>query len=83
MMIVNPIFKINRYVLVISLSWKIPAQAELENSSSSRAELGHFNFRAETELTICTSLCCKFFKFPNFASIQDSNQFHDHLPEFL
>ena len=25
-----------------------------------RAELGHFNFRAETELTICTSVSSKF-----------------------
>ena len=48
---------------------------ELEFSSSSRAmkvasqaEQGHFNFPAETKLTICTSLSDKFFKFPNFAS---------------
>ena len=34
---------------------------EPEFSSSSRAELEHFNFRAETELTICTLLGSKFF----------------------
>ena len=39
-----------------------------------RAEPGHFNFRAETELTLCMSIRSKFLahvtntiKFPNFA----------------
>jgi hypothetical protein len=38
----------------MSLSWNFLAQAELSNEGSepSQAELGHFNFRAETELTI-------------------------------
>ena len=35
----------------------------------SRAKLGHFNFQAETELTICASLSSKFFRFSNFASV--------------
>ena len=53
---------------------------ELEFSGSSepelwrfRAELGHFNFRAETELTILTIFVSKnlifFYKFPNFAPV--------------
>jgi hypothetical protein len=42
--------------LVMSPSWKILAQAEpsYEGSEPSRAELGPFNFRAETELEIST-----------------------------
>ena len=38
--------------LVMSPSWNFPAQAEpsYEGSKPSQAELGHFNFRAETEL---------------------------------
>ena len=37
----------------MSPSWNFPARAEpsYEGSEPSRAELGHFNFRAETELT--------------------------------
>ena len=36
----------------MSPSWNFPARAEpsYEGSEPSRAELGHFNFRAETEL---------------------------------
>ena len=70
---------------------------ELEFSGSSepvlwrfRAELsraGHFNFRAETELTIltiCMSKNSKFFTyFPILLLYHDSNQFHDHLFEFM
>ena len=42
----------NPYLLVMSPSWNFPARAEpnYEGSEPSRAELGHFNFRAETEL---------------------------------
>ena len=41
----------------MSPSWNFPARAEL-----SQAELGHFNFGVETELTILTmSKNCKFF----------------------
>jgi hypothetical protein len=38
----------------MSPSWIFPARAEpsCEGSEPSRAELGHFNFRAETELKI-------------------------------
>ena len=41
-----------RYEIVMSPSWNFPARAEpsYEGSEPSRAELGHFNFRAETEL---------------------------------
>ena len=40
-------------MLEMSSSWNFPARAEpsYEGSEPSRAELGHFNFRAETELT--------------------------------
>ena len=40
------------YLLVMSSSWNFPAPAEpsYEGSKLSRAELGHFDFRAETEL---------------------------------
>ena len=42
--------------LEMSLSWNFPARASpsYEGSKPSQAELGHFNFRAETELTIPT-----------------------------
>ena len=60
---------------------------ELEFSGSSRAELGHFNFRAETELTILTICMSKNSKFLTYFPIlllyHDSNQFHDHLFEFM
>ena len=51
------------YLLVMSPSRNFPAQAEpsYKGSEPGRAELGHFNFRAETELTICTLLGSKFF----------------------
>ena len=41
------------YPVVMSPSWNFPARAEpsYEGSEPSQAELGHFNFRAETELT--------------------------------
>ena len=40
-------------ILEMSSSWNFPARASpsCEDSEPSRAELGHFNFRAETELT--------------------------------
>ena len=44
------------YLLVMSPSQNFPARAEpsYESSEPSRAELGHFNIRAETELTLHT-----------------------------
>ena len=42
-------------LLVMSLSWNFKSWTEL-----SRAELGHLNFRAETKLTLCTSISSKF-----------------------
>ena len=44
----------------MSSSWKIPAQASPSYEDSEPAELGHFNFRAETELTFPIFL--QFFK---------------------
>ena len=60
-------FQVNPYPKVIasmSLSWNFPARASpnYEGSEPSRAELGHINFRADTELTlpkICMSKNCK------------------------
>ena len=53
----------NDLLLEMSSSWNFPAQGSpsYEGSEPSRAELGHFNFRAETELTIYTLLGSKFF----------------------
>ena len=44
------------YFVGMSSSWNFPARASpsCEESEPSQAELGHFNFRAETELTILT-----------------------------
>ena len=75
--------------LEMSSSWNFPAQASpsCEVSAPSRAELGHFNFRAETELTILTTCMSKNSKFlayfPLFLLYHDSNQFHAHLLEFM
>ena len=60
------IHKINALFVVMGSSWNFPARASssYESSEPSRAELGHFNFRAETELTIhtiCMSKNSKFF----------------------
>ena len=66
-------------------------EPELEFSGSSRAELRHFNFRAETEVTIPTLKKSKilfnsFFP-PKFLLSEvlyhDFNQFHDHLSDLL
>ena len=53
------------YTLEISSSWNFLARVEpsYEGSEPSRAELGHFNFRAETELTILTICMSKNSKF--------------------
>ena len=41
-----------KLLVVMSFSWNFPARAEpsYEGSKPSQAELGHFNFQAETEL---------------------------------
>ena len=56
--------------LVMSPSWNFPARAEpsYEGSELSQAELGHFNFRAETELTILTICMSKNSKFLTYFS---------------
>ena len=53
----NPVFEkiqilFKGNLLEMSSSWNFPARASpsYEVSEPSRAELGHFNFRAETEL---------------------------------
>ena len=76
-------------VLEMGSSWNFSARASssCEVSEPSRAELGHFNFRAETELTILTICMSKNSKrlthFPTLLLYHDSNQFHDHLSEFI
>jgi hypothetical protein len=48
----------------MSSSWNFPARTmSYEGSEPSRAELGHFNFRAENELTILTIYMSKNSKF--------------------
>ena len=67
-------------------SWNFPARASpsYEGSEPSRAELGHFNFRAETELTIHT-ICMS--KNSDFGLYHDYNtffvQFHEYKRIFL
>ena len=73
------------YIVVMSPSWNFLARAEpsYEGSEPSRAELGHFNFRAETELTkYCNFLLPSFppsFYHQTLLVYHDSNQFHDDL----
>ena len=73
------------YYLEMSSSWNFPARASpsYEGSELSRAELGHFNFRAETELTkYCNFLLPSFppsFYHQTLLVYHDSNQFHDDL----
>ena len=79
----------NIYNLVMSSSWNFPARASpsCEGSEPSQAELGHFNFRAETELTIltiCVSKNCKFLTyFPILLLYHNSNQFQVHISDFM
>ena len=79
----------SHYSLEISWSWNFLARASpsCEGSEPSQAELGHFNFRAETELTILTICMSKNSKFLTYFPIlllyHDSNQFHAHLLEFM
>ena len=49
-------FPWHTYLLEMSSSWNFPARVSpsCEGSEPRRAEQGHFNFRAETELTIPT-----------------------------
>ena len=76
-------------LLEMGSSWNFPARvsSSCEGSKPSQAELGHFNFRAETELTILTIWMSKNSKFLTYFPIlllyHDSNQFHAHLLEFM
>ena len=70
----------------MSPSWNFPARAEpsYEGSEPSRAELGHFNFRAETELKILTiylpklPIMCLYFDFM-FNSLLYYVQFYEFV----
>ena len=68
---------LEHYLLVMSPSWNF------EGSEPSQAELGHFNFRAETELN--RNFLTHFF--PKFLLSEvlyhDFNQFYNHLSELL
>ena len=50
-------FMLQRWLLVMSSSWNFPSRAR---KILSRAELGYFNFWAEMELSLCTSIWSKF-----------------------
>ena len=73
----------------MSSSWNFPARASssYEVSELSRAELGHFNFRAETELKFFQALIKNYNQISKFSTsimiITNSNQLHDHLYEFM
>ena len=73
----------------MSSSRNFPARASLscEKSEPSRGELGHFNIRAEIELTILTICMSKNSKFLTYFPIlllyHDSSPFHVHLLEFM
>ena len=70
-----------------SCNFSARASPSYEGSELSQAKLGHFNFRAETELTILTICMSKNSKFLTYFPIlllyHDSNQFHAHLLEFM
>ena len=50
---------------------------------SSRGELGHFNFRAETELNFFKEVQSNFQFSTSIILVTNSNQFHDNLYEFI
>ena len=66
--------EVEGWLVEMSSSWNFPARASpsCENFEPSRAELGHFNFRAETELDLFLSIAFLaqkkkfFFAFTNF-----------------
>ena len=80
---------IKGYVLEMSSSWNFSARASpsYEESEPSRAELGHFNFRAENELKIFSSLIKNYNQisqfYTNIMIITNSNQLHKHIYEFI
>ena len=69
----------------MSPSWNFPARAEpsYEGSEPSRVELGHFNFRAESELTkyrnFFSPIFSPIFYYQILLAHHVSNQFRDHL----
>jgi hypothetical protein len=81
--------KLFRSVVEISSSWNFLAQASqsYEGSEPRQAELGHFNFRAETELTkeaIFLTLIKNVIQIFQFCACTimittNSYQFYDHL----
>jgi hypothetical protein len=79
------IYKVTSSYLVMSPSWNFPARAEpsYKDSEPSRAELGLFNFRAESELTKYCNLFPPIFSPSIYYQIllvyHNSNQFNDNL----
>ena len=73
----------------MSSSWNFPAGASpsYEVSEPSQAKLGHFNFRAETELKSFKALIKNYIQISKLSTrimiITNSNQVHDHLHEFM
>ena len=58
-----------------------------EGFEPSQAELGHFNFQAETELKFFKALIKNYNQISKFSTsimiITNSNQLYDHLYEFM
>jgi hypothetical protein len=77
------------YLLEMSSSWNFPARASpsYEGSEPRQAKLGHFNFRAETELIFFKALIKNYNQISQFSTsimiITNSNQFYKHLYEFM
>ena len=70
----------------MSSSWNFPARAS-PSYEGFQTELGHFNFRAETELKFFQALIKNYNQISQFSTsimiITNSNQLHDHLYEFM
>ena len=59
---IKKIYFIKERLMVVSSD-----EFELKFPELSRAKLGHLNFRAETKLTLCTSIRCKFLPHRKFS----------------
>ena len=70
-----------------SYKFLVRVSPSYKSSEPSRAELGHFNFRAETELKFSLALIKNYIKISKFSTsimiITNSNQMYDHLYEFV
>ena len=62
----EPIFSECGLVVCTHCTPEFSDEFELKFPELSRVELGHLNFQAETELTLCTSIRSKFLPHRNF-----------------